>query len=268
MSAGHSRYLENVFGELFYLRGENEYLKKRIWETRRADKRCYTCGMVGHLARACCRQSRTNCNWRTDRDEGDAIHSDAQDQADTPTMNSRKAQPDMDEGYQGSPLPGTDDATNEYDNHEEQTVFEPEAECDSISESHYDDDEDDDESQIFQPQHDSAASVIDGLNSLVSPNMECSTDPGETTCYETNNCRQDQYSKSSTVSHYASSNEQISSTGFWASALRDDTPLDKEDESSDGFVDVLVEDWCYVEPWTSLAKRIREIHGYYYYNLT
>ena len=61
----NQRFLENIFGELHWLRGENLYLKQRIREGRISEKRCYTCGMRGHLARACCSKSRSDCNWRT-----------------------------------------------------------------------------------------------------------------------------------------------------------------------------------------------------------
>ena len=54
--------IETFLGEIFRLRGENRYLRRRInvW-----DKSCYNCGMRGHLARACCRPSRSDCNWRS-----------------------------------------------------------------------------------------------------------------------------------------------------------------------------------------------------------
>ena len=62
-------FYDNVIGnfmrEISWLRGENSYLRKRIIHHKLQQKRCYNCYMPGHVARACCRPSRTESNWRT-----------------------------------------------------------------------------------------------------------------------------------------------------------------------------------------------------------
>ena len=57
--------LESYVAEIFVLRRENEYLKKEIIHQKFLRKKCFNCGMEGHIARACCRPSRTDVNWRT-----------------------------------------------------------------------------------------------------------------------------------------------------------------------------------------------------------
>ena len=53
--------IENFVREIMCLRNENQFLRRKF----RAEKKCYNCNMPGHLARACCRPSKTDCNWRT-----------------------------------------------------------------------------------------------------------------------------------------------------------------------------------------------------------
>ena len=58
--------IESFVLEIASLRAENNYLKKRMHGLSLMDKRCYRCGMYGHLERACCAPTRdTNVNWRS-----------------------------------------------------------------------------------------------------------------------------------------------------------------------------------------------------------
>ena len=66
INMGHHGMIKNLFCKLFWLRGENQYLRQKIQNVRREEKRCWNCGMRGHLARACCYKSHTECNWQKD----------------------------------------------------------------------------------------------------------------------------------------------------------------------------------------------------------
>ena len=67
--------VKELVGEIMFLRAENNRLQRQVISTRRREKKCYQCGRIGHLVRACCSRDVRNYdqNWRRETphyDEG------------------------------------------------------------------------------------------------------------------------------------------------------------------------------------------------------
>ena len=105
----YSSCYENLVREISWLRNENLYLRKRI----RREKRCYNCDMPGHLARACCRPSRSDCNWRTGNSYQTPVRIDA---ADTVTNSTSEIQETHDETVPDATFTSEQDLSTKIDN--------------------------------------------------------------------------------------------------------------------------------------------------------
>ena len=97
MNPLHHGLVESIFSELFWLRGENAYLQKKLRDVKRNEKCCWNCGMKGHLARACCNRSRTDSNWRAS--EEPLVNSDSTCNA-TPWLPATPASTPINDDFQ------------------------------------------------------------------------------------------------------------------------------------------------------------------------
>ena len=83
--------MKDFISEILVLRNENNCYRapRGYFKGSREEKKCWKCGAVGHLERACCvRERDIDQNWRVQKE-------------DTPAQ-----QQTVDEGYQGSPVQG------------------------------------------------------------------------------------------------------------------------------------------------------------------
>ena len=56
--------IKSFVDEINWLRNQNTILYGKLRRKNFEEKKCFRCGMPGHLERMCCRPSRSDCNWR------------------------------------------------------------------------------------------------------------------------------------------------------------------------------------------------------------